>query len=170
MVFFLPSLKQFLPPAWAKEKGIEKEIMKEWRKLVGMTDINAKYRYIQLCRSLKTWGITTYLCRVIEKDTKKKKPPKVLLGITRESVLFLDPETKEMTKTWQLKKLRRWAASSTTNTVTLDFGTYESDYIQLTTDDADAISALISGYIDILLKARKGMLYFTCIPYHIPPF
>jgi hypothetical protein len=36
-------LKEFLPAQWAKVKGVEKEIAKEYRKLVGMSDVNAKY-------------------------------------------------------------------------------------------------------------------------------
>ena len=29
-----------------------------------MTEINAKYRYITLCRSLKTYGVTFFLVKV----------------------------------------------------------------------------------------------------------
>lgn len=53
-------------------------------------------RYLQLCRSLKTWGITTFNCKVT--DPAKKKPVKLLLGVTRDSVLFMDPETKVRVK------------------------------------------------------------------------
>eukprot|EP01117_Protostelium_nocturnum_P013126 TRINITY_DN487_c0_g1_i1.p1 TRINITY_DN487_c0_g1~~TRINITY_DN487_c0_g1_i1.p1 ORF type:complete len:2445 (+),score=1078.48 TRINITY_DN487_c0_g1_i1:119-7453(+) len=148
-------LKKYVPPIYVKNKTIEKDIMKEWRKLVGTTEQNAKYKYIQLCRSLKTWGITTYLCTIIDKQEKKKKPQKVLLGITRDSVLFLNVETKEIERTWLLKKLRRWAAAEGSKTITLDFGNYENDYVVLATDEAEAISALLAGYIDIILKARK---------------
>ena len=58
----LPSrLNVYVPPQYQKDKAMEKDIMKEWRKLVSMTEVNAKYRYVQLCRSLKTWGITRYV-------------------------------------------------------------------------------------------------------------
>jgi talin len=56
-----------------------------------MTEINAKYRYVQLCRSLKTYGITFFHCK--SKVKGKTKPKEVLLGITREGILFMDPET-----------------------------------------------------------------------------
>lgn len=36
---------------------------------------------------------------------------KILLGVTRESVMRLDAETKEVLKVWSLTTLRRWAAS-----------------------------------------------------------
>ncbi|PRP75658.1 actin binding protein, partial [Planoprotostelium fungivorum] len=148
-------LKKYLPPALLKEKGIEKDIMKEWRKLVGTTESNAKFKYIQLCRSLKTWGITTFHCRLTERGAKAKKPPKILLGVTRDSVLFMNVETKAIDRTWELRKLRRWAASDTGKSLTLDFGNHENDYFILMTEESDAISSLLSGYIDIILKARR---------------
>jgi talin len=46
-----------------------------------------------------------------EKVPKKNKLIPVLLGITRESVMRVDYETKEVMKTWPLTTLRRWAAS-----------------------------------------------------------
>jgi len=36
---------------------------------------------------------------------------KILLGVTRESVMRLDAESKEVLKVWSLTTLRRWAAS-----------------------------------------------------------
>jgi hypothetical protein len=37
----------------------------------------------------------------------------------------------------------------------LDFGDYQDDYFSFMTDEGEAISQLIGGYIDILLKKRK---------------
>jgi len=42
---------------------------------------------------------------------KKNKMVKILLGVTRDSVMRLDAETKEVLKVWSLTTLRRWAAS-----------------------------------------------------------
>jgi talin len=50
----------------------------------------------------------------------------------------------------------RWAASPTT--FTLDFGDHEDDYMLLQTTEGEAISSLLAGYIDILLKKRNGMM------------
>jgi hypothetical protein len=89
-------IKEFLPPQFHKLKGFDKDIMREYQqKLTGMVEVNAKYRYVQLCRSLKTYGITCFLVK--EKDKKKKnKVIPVLLGITRHAILRMDPETKEV--------------------------------------------------------------------------
>ena len=124
-----------------------------------MSEINAKYRYIQLCRSLKTYGITTFEATHEKEEKKKKKLVKVLFGVTRESIMFLDHETKEIQKTWPLKMIRRWASNPGGDSLTLDFGDYEENYILLRTPKAEAISQLISGYIDIILKARRGKVF-----------
>ncbi len=59
------SAKDFMPTQHHKKaKGLEERMMKEHKKLVGMTDLNAKYRYVQLARSLKTYGITFYEVKV----------------------------------------------------------------------------------------------------------
>lgn len=94
---------EYLPPGLRKDRNIEKEIVQEWRKFVGMNDTNAKYRYLQLCRSLKTYGITSFEVIVMANSkiyadiigkTGKKKKDKLLLGATRDSIMFLDTETK----------------------------------------------------------------------------
>lgn len=55
-----------LSPTWRKEKGVDKIIANEWKKFVGLTEINAKYRYVQFCRSLKTFGSTFFQIKVIK--------------------------------------------------------------------------------------------------------
>ena len=148
---FLP-MDQFVAPEYVKKRSdIEKKILQEHRKLQGMSELNAKFRYVQLCRSLKTYGVTFF--EVKEKVPKKNKMLAILLGVTRDSVLRVDAETKEVLKVWPLTSLRRWAASP--NSFTLDFGDYEDSYYTIQTPEGDAISQLIAGYIDIILKKRK---------------
>jgi talin len=57
-------LSQFVPPEYLKKKDIEKRIYEEHRKLHGLAILNAKFRYVQLSRSLKTFGITFFLVKV----------------------------------------------------------------------------------------------------------
>jgi talin len=60
-------------------------------------------------------------------------------------------------KQWPLTALRRWVGASNSTVFTLDFGNHEQEYRSLLTKQGDAISAMISGYIDIILKTRKGI-------------
>ncbi|EGG16302.1 talinB [Cavenderia fasciculata] len=144
-------IKEYMPPSFHKKKDAEKDIYKEFRKLVGMTESNSKFRYVQLCRSLKTYGITFFQTK--ERVKGQKKPLPKLLGITRDSILRLDAETKEVEHEYPLNHLRRWAASPAS--FTLDFGDYEEDYVSVITTEGEAISQLLSGYIEILMKKRK---------------
>lgn len=58
------NLTEFLPREYVKVKGIEKMIYGEHRKLHNLSELNAKFRYIQLCRSLRTYGVTFFLVKV----------------------------------------------------------------------------------------------------------
>ena len=58
------NLAEFLPREYVKVKGIERLIYAEHRKLHNLSELNAKFRYIQLCRSLRTYGVTFFLVKV----------------------------------------------------------------------------------------------------------
>eukprot|EP01119_Soliformovum_irregulare_P011517 TRINITY_DN2899_c0_g1_i3.p1 TRINITY_DN2899_c0_g1~~TRINITY_DN2899_c0_g1_i3.p1 ORF type:complete len:2521 (-),score=930.00 TRINITY_DN2899_c0_g1_i3:18-7580(-) len=146
--------KDYLPVFFhkkAKEKKIEEKIQKEHKKLVGMSESNAKYRYVQLARSLKTYGITYF--EVKRRVKGQKKPEPLYLGVTRDAVMFIDFETKAVESEWPLIHVKRWAAAPTT--FTLDFGDHSQDYTVFLTNDAEKISALLAGYIDIIIRRRK---------------
>ncbi|XP_059140472.1 talin-2-like isoform X4 [Physella acuta] len=145
-------LKEFLPKEYVKIKGIEKKIFIEHKKFVGLTEVEAKVKYTQFCRSLKTYGITFFLVK--EKMKGKNKLVPRLLGITKESVVRVDEKTKEILKTWPLTTVRRWAASP--NSFTLDFGDYSDTYYSVQTTEGEQISQLIAGYIDIILRKKKA--------------
>jgi len=144
---------KLVAPGFIKQYGfdkLEKDIFVEYKKLTGMNEINAKFRFVQLCRSLKTYGIT---CFEVQQKGKGKKMENILIGVTKDAIYRMDVETKEIVKTNQLTQLKRWAASP--KSFTLDFGDYESDYYTVATTEGEALSQLISGYIDIILKRRK---------------
>ncbi|TPX31993.1 hypothetical protein SmJEL517_g04801 [Synchytrium microbalum] len=145
-------MKEFVPPEYVKNKDVEKKMYSEHSKLQGLNELNAKFRYVQLSRSLKTYGITFFLVK--ERAEKKSKLVEVLLGVTKESVVRLDVESKDVIKTWRLTQLRRWAASP--NSFTLDFGDYADAYYSVLTTEGEQISQLIAGYIDIILKKKKA--------------
>ena len=49
---------------YIKIERIEELVLAEHRKLHNLSEQNAKYRYIQLCRSLHTHGVTFFLVKV----------------------------------------------------------------------------------------------------------
>lgn len=108
---------------------MEKKIFAEHRKLMGLTELNGKLRYINYCRQLKTYGVTFFLVK--EKMKGKNKLVPRLLGITKEAVLRVDEKTKEYIQDWPLTTVRRWAASP--NSFTLDFGDYSENYYSVQT-------------------------------------
>lgn len=150
-------LAAYLPAEYVKTKKIEQAIWAEHRGLAGLNELNGKYRFVQLCRSLKTYGVTFYKVKEQHVDAKgKKKKGKLvdrLLGITREKIVRLDNDTKEVLSSYNLTHLRRWAASA--NSFTFDFGDYEEAYYSVQTKEGEQIAQVISGYIDIILKKQK---------------
>ncbi|XP_041355319.1 talin-2-like [Gigantopelta aegis] len=145
-------LKEFLPKEYIKIKGAEKKIFIEHKKHKGLSEVDAKVKYTQMCRSLKTYGITFFLVK--EKMKGKNKLVPRLLGITKESVVRVDEKTKEILKTYPLTTVRRWAASP--NSFTLDFGDYSDSYYSVQTTEGEQISQLIAGYIDIILRRKQA--------------
>ncbi|CAI9742944.1 talin-1-like isoform X1 [Octopus vulgaris] len=145
-------LKEFLPKEYIKIKGIEKKIFQEHKTQNGLLDVEAKVKYTQCCRNLKTYGITFFLVK--EKMKGKNKLVPRLLGITKESVVRMDEKTKEIIMTWPLTALKRWAPSP--NSFTLDLGDYSNEYYSVQTTEGEQISQLISGYIDIIMRKKKA--------------
>ena len=149
-------LRDFLPKDYAKNKGVEKRVNNEHRKQIGLSELEAKVKYCQLARSLKTYGVSFFLVK--EKMKGKNKLVPRLLGVTKDSVLRLDEKTKEIVKTWPLTTVKRWAASP--NSFTLDFGDYSDSYYSVQTMEGEQISQMIAGYIDIILKKKKAKDHF----------
>ncbi|CAF4735686.1 unnamed protein product [Rotaria sp. Silwood1] len=144
-------VREFLPKEYTKTKGVEKRIFQEHKKYHGLSDLDAKLKYTQLCRSLRTYGVTFFLVK--EKMSGKNKLVPRLLGVTKESIVRVDERTKDFLEVWPLTHVKRWTASP--NTFTLDFGDYATAYYSVQTHEGQQISQLIAGYIDIILKKRK---------------
>jgi len=66
-------LHEFLPSRWSSSGGIEKDVLREWSSHTNVSEPDGKFRYVQLVRSLKTYGITTY---DVEQTTKKRSKNK----------------------------------------------------------------------------------------------
>lgn len=53
-------LKDYLPVEYVSHKGIENKIMATYQTLAGMTEEKAKFGYIQLTKSLKSYLYTFF--------------------------------------------------------------------------------------------------------------
>jgi len=95
--------------------------------------------------------MTTF--KVKERVPGKKKLMDAILAFTRDSIIRMEYETKRIIKEYPFKYLLRWTASP--ETFTMDFGAHEEDYIVVVTNEGEAISNLIAGYIDLLLKKQR---------------
>ncbi|CAF3354839.1 unnamed protein product [Rotaria socialis] len=144
-------IRDFLPKEYSKTKNVEKRIFLEHKKHKSLSALDGKVKYTQLCRALRTYGVTFFLVK--EKMSGKNKLVPRLLGVTKESVVRVDERTKDFIQVWPLTHVKRWTASP--NTFTLDFGDYASAYYSVQTHEGQQISQLIAGYIDIILKKRK---------------
>jgi talin len=59
------SWQDYLPPEYVLSyKKIEKEILAEYKGLAGLSEVNAKYRYLQQAKSLKTYGYSFFVVEV----------------------------------------------------------------------------------------------------------
>lgn len=150
------NLKDYLPADYAKIKHIERKIFSEHKKYYGLSELEAKLKYVGEARSLPTYGVTFFLVK--EKVPGKNKLVPRLLGITKDCVMRVDADTKAILKTWPLSTVKRWAPSN--NSFTLDFGDYSDSYYSVQTSEGEQISHLIAGYIDIILKRRKAKDHF----------
>ena len=71
-------LPNILPKEYAKTRGIERLVSQEWKHYYGLKEMDAKFRFIQLYRALKTYGVTFFLVK--EKIKIKNRLVPRLLG------------------------------------------------------------------------------------------
>jgi len=98
-------LKFFLPPDCLEFWGVpfqklEKMIYKEHQKLRGIKEEYAKYRYLQLCRNLRTYGTVFFQVKLVQHKGRGPSQPKLpndymFLGFSRDSISFLTAKTKK---------------------------------------------------------------------------
>jgi len=96
--FLQPSdLRFFLPEDSLQYWGVtflklEKMIYKEHQKLRGIKEEYAKYRYLQLCRYLRSYGTVTFLVKAIKSKTSFNwfyKDSPLVLGFSRDYVSIM---------------------------------------------------------------------------------
>eukprot|EP01111_Echinosteliopsis_oligospora_P010586 TRINITY_DN3335_c0_g1_i1.p1 TRINITY_DN3335_c0_g1~~TRINITY_DN3335_c0_g1_i1.p1 ORF type:complete len:927 (+),score=207.74 TRINITY_DN3335_c0_g1_i1:192-2972(+) len=156
-------LRFFLPTecleAWGMPfQKVENMIYKEHRLLRGIKEAYAKFRYVQLCRSLKTFGAIFFHV----KQTKTSHPmlsqaaQNLLIGFSRKCILILTAKTKKFLNEIPLTHLRRWGYNDRTNIFTFDFGDYEEGCICVFTYEGVAIMQYLADYVEFIQTKMLG--------------
>lgn len=94
--------KPMLPKNFTKSKRMDKKLLEEYRGRIQvewqghkhLDEHEAKHQYIKSARSLKTYGVTFFLVK--EKMRGKNKMVPRLFGVSKNAVLRLDENTKEV--------------------------------------------------------------------------
>eukprot|EP01119_Soliformovum_irregulare_P014991 TRINITY_DN4169_c0_g1_i1.p1 TRINITY_DN4169_c0_g1~~TRINITY_DN4169_c0_g1_i1.p1 ORF type:complete len:889 (-),score=215.13 TRINITY_DN4169_c0_g1_i1:222-2888(-) len=149
-------LKHFLPESlesWGITfQKLEKQIYKEHCKLRGIKEEFAKYRYLQLCRNLKSYGTVLFPVKLVSQKGKNCKLPSevILLGFSRDSILFMtNNKLKDVLQEFPLVQLRKW--EGTASSFMLDFGDYEQGQFWFEAE-GDIISKYLSDYFDFIQR------------------
>ncbi|KNC55685.1 uncharacterized protein AMSG_01954 [Thecamonas trahens ATCC 50062] len=150
-------VRPFVPIEFKKTKKLAEKVFQAHAKLGSMSVTDAKFRFIQLARSLDTFGITVFTVQEAIRNKKGKLTKKfqpILLGISKSHLFRLDAITKQpLEEAFALTQLRRWSPSKTS--ITLDYGDHKDEYYTVLTEEGQKISALIAGYIDIIMNQRR---------------
>jgi len=151
-------LKFFLPEPNLEFWGVtfqklEKMIYKEHHKLRGIKEEFAKYRYLQLCRNLRTYGTVFFHAKLqFHKGKVHAKIPDqpLVIGFSRDCILLLTAKSKKFLLEFPLSHLRKWEGTS--ESLILDFGIYEEGYFVFSTTEGETLSKYLSDYFDFIQK------------------
>ena len=72
--------------------------------------------------------------------------------MTRESILRLDYNTKEIKESFPLTQIKRWAASD--RIFSVDFGSFKEKNFSVQTTEGKKITELIAGYVKMIEESK----------------
>ena len=97
---------------------------------------------------INVWNL--WICFIQEPKNRKLVP--LLLGVTRESILRLDYNTKEIKESFPLTQIKRWAASD--RIFSVDFGSFKEKNFSVQTTEGKKITELIAGYVKMIEESK----------------
>jgi hypothetical protein len=94
----------------AHQEQLRGRVSLQWKRLVNLSRDNAMFRFVQGCRSFRSYGMRSYPCA-----------NGLCLGISRDALLEWDPRASAgaVRREWPMGLLRRWDVGE--KVVTLDF-------------------------------------------------
>jgi hypothetical protein len=167
---YISRLKDVLPKDHIPKKGKAREeltdlLTREWNKLKGLQPPDCKFKFIQYCRSLPTYGVSVFNVERIKPDAKKRtKPDPMKMAITSKKILFLNPETNEVITTFLIKQLKRWGVTSAGLLLEFPLQDEKGEYRQFFADQRETISKMLDGYIKLSLRSNSGSTILRATP------
>eukprot|EP00731_Ephydatia_muelleri_P016952 Em0010g50a len=133
------NLDEFLPEEYVKFKGIEKLIWTDHRKLHNLTELNAKFRYIQCVAPCAHSDLL--LGEGEAERTQQAGPPTPgnHPGKHHEGGRDNEGGTQDLAS----------------DHCASDFGDYSESFYSVQTTEGETISQLIAGYIDIIMQKKQ---------------
>eukprot|EP01119_Soliformovum_irregulare_P003649 TRINITY_DN1451_c0_g1_i1.p1 TRINITY_DN1451_c0_g1~~TRINITY_DN1451_c0_g1_i1.p1 ORF type:complete len:265 (-),score=35.17 TRINITY_DN1451_c0_g1_i1:52-846(-) len=124
------------------DRGSIEMLEGEWLRCDGMTKEQSSFRFVQVCRSLSTYGAATFPAQIVDSV-------KVVLVIGRNRIFIFD-DSRNLIREWPFFALKRFR-SPDEQLFEMDF-LEEDGPIRLITSEGQKISDLIAGYLEISMK------------------
>jgi len=133
-----------------KKKDFEKAIITEHRRLIGVSEINGKLRFVQHIRSLPSFGTSFFICKELTKT--KAKPSPICIAVNRSSVQRRDAaKTDLVLQEFPISKILNTNVTETS--ITFDLGPTTEMYQALTPEGA-TIASFVNGYAKFLASRQ----------------
>ncbi|PRP77561.1 actin binding protein [Planoprotostelium fungivorum] len=166
--FFLPT--EYLDFWGVTFQKLEKMIYKEHQKLRGIKEEFAKYRYLLLCRNLRTYGTAFFQVKLTAHHGKAQ--PKLpldtmFIGFSRDSISFTTAKAKRVLHEYPLTHIRCWEGKP--DSLKLDFGDHVQGTMMFETTEGMVISNYLSDYVDFVQKNWMSTQTFNPQIFKYPP-
>eukprot|EP00475_Leptophrys_vorax_P005069 TRINITY_DN13050_c0_g1_i1.p1 TRINITY_DN13050_c0_g1~~TRINITY_DN13050_c0_g1_i1.p1 ORF type:complete len:441 (-),score=138.49 TRINITY_DN13050_c0_g1_i1:102-1424(-) len=146
------NLDKFLPMNYRNQQFVEEDIYAEHRKCNGLSEVEAKYRYVKKCSRLEHFGVTA--CHAREKSGQDDGNDKeILFGVNSDAVVTMN----HMNKSIQTKNLLVEILSTELDgkVLALKFKSKKREYEFYSLEDALLMINLINGYKDFQRMRKK---------------
>ena len=97
---------------------------------------------------------------LLQEPANRKLVP-LLLGVTKDSILRLDFDSKEVRESFPLTTVKRWVFNE--KIFSVDFGDFKNKNFSVQTTEGQQIANLIAGYVAIIEKSEQTRIQISTI-------